>query len=71
MSQLTDPVTNRADKEGETKDAVSHYVLRLAYCRTDEVSTRSPPPDQVARVIARMATSAATSLGAARTEAWH
>ena len=50
VSQLTDPVTNRADKEGETKDAVSRYVLRLAYCRTDEVRTPSPPPDQVVRV---------------------
>jgi hypothetical protein len=42
MSQLTDPVTNRADKEGELKDAVSHYVLRLAYCRTDEVTVSAP-----------------------------
>mmetsp|Transcript_27730 Transcript_27730/g.60595 ORF Transcript_27730/g.60595 Transcript_27730/m.60595 type:complete len:507 (-) Transcript_27730:294-1814(-) len=34
---LLDAVTQEADTERELKDAVSHFVLRLAYCRTEEL----------------------------------
>mmetsp|Transcript_35010 Transcript_35010/g.58869 ORF Transcript_35010/g.58869 Transcript_35010/m.58869 type:complete len:513 (+) Transcript_35010:83-1621(+) len=34
---LMDVVTREGDEERELKDAVSHFVLRLAYCRTEEL----------------------------------
>ena len=45
ICQLVDLASNKPDPEGELKDAVSHFVLRLAYCRTEEVRAlpRHPP----------------------------